>query len=68
MKYDDNYLRTLYIQHDLMGFLELVDVGEVQSPRLRAVLGAIKRSIDVLYLEFNPLPPNQSIKKINTQG
>ena len=55
MKYDNDYLKTLYNNHTLEEFLELVSPEDVSEPRTRAILAALKRSIQVLDLEFNPL-------------
>jgi hypothetical protein len=55
MKYDNEYLKTLYNDNDLDTFLSSVDVESVVDPRKRAIIGALKRSIQVLRLEFNPL-------------
>ncbi len=55
MKYDNDYLKTLYNAHTLEEFLELVNPEDISQPRTRAILSALKRSIQVLDLEFNPL-------------
>ena len=68
MKYDNDYLKTLYDENDLETFLSLVDVGDIADPRKKAIIGALKRSIRVLNLDFNPLPIAQSSKQVKIQG
>ena len=68
MKYDNDYLRTLYQNNSLSEFLALVNVDDVSDPRKKAIISTLKRSITVLDLEFNPIPidsgQNKS-KKVN---
>jgi hypothetical protein len=68
MKYDNEYLKTLYDKNDLETFLSLVDVENIADSRKRAIIGALKRSIRVLNLDFNPLPIAQSPMKVKIQG
>jgi len=68
MKYDNDYLKTLYDENDLETFLSLVNVEDIADPRKKAIIGALKRSIRVLNLDFNPLPIAQSSKKVKIQG
>lgn len=66
MKYDDEYLKTLYNNNNLADFLSLVNIDDVCDPRKKAIIGALKRSIRVLELEFNPIiintPEHKSTK------
>lgn len=55
MKYDNDYLKNLYNNNSLEDFLKLVNEKDVADPRTRAIIAALKRSIHVLHLEFNPI-------------
>ena len=68
MKYDNDYLKTLYDENDLETFLSLVNVEDIADLRKRAIIGALKRSIRVLNLDFNPLPIAQTSKQVKIQG
>ncbi len=68
MKYDNEYLKILYDENDLETFLSLVDVENIVDPRKKAIISALKRSIRVLNLDFNPLPIAQSSMKVKIQG
>ena len=68
MKYDNDYLKTLYDENDLETFLSLVNVEDIADHRKKAIIGALKRSIRVLNLDFNPLPIAQSSKQVKIQG
>jgi hypothetical protein len=67
MKYDDDYLKTLYDGNDLQTFLSLINVESIADPRKRAIISALKRSIHVLYLEFNPLHLKETTTKAKIQ-
>ena len=56
MIYDNEYLKEVYNDTDLETFLDTVSVGDISDPRTRAVVAALKRSVSVLHLEFNPIP------------
>jgi hypothetical protein len=68
MKYDNDYLKQLYETQDLDTFLSSIDVQNIVDPRKRAIVGALKRSIQVLRLEFNPLPIKDFAKSETNQG
>ena len=71
MKYDNEFLKTLYENNPLSDFIYLVDPSEIASPRTRAIIAALKRSVQVLELEFNPISlsePEKNIKSLDTQG
>jgi len=68
MKYDNEYLKILYDENDLETFLSLVDVENIVDLRKKAIIGALKRSIRVLNLDFNPLPIAQPSMKVKIQG
>ena len=55
MLYDNNFIKTLYENNTLEDFIELINPSEVAEPRTRAILAALKRSVQVLELEFNPI-------------
>ena len=63
MKYDNEYLKTLYNNKELNEFLSVVSTEEISDPRLRAIIGALKRSITVLHLEFNPIEISHNKKE-----
>ena len=67
MKYDNDYLKTLYDSNDLASFLSAVNVEEIVDLRKRAIIGALQRSIRVLHLEFNPIPLPEQSKKLKSQ-
>jgi len=58
MKYDQEYLKTLYDNHTLDEFLELVNENKIDDPFLRAIVSTLRRSIRVLNLNFNPISIN----------
>ena len=58
MKYDQEYLKTLYENHTLDEFLELVNENKIDDPFLRAIVSTLRRSIRVLNLNFNPISIN----------
>ena len=71
MKYDNEFLKTLYENNNLEDFITLVDPSDVEDSRTRAIIAALKRSVQVLELEFNPISltkPEKSIKSQETQG
>lgn len=68
MKHDNEYLKRLYNENDLETFLSLVNVEDIVDLRKKAIIGALKRSIRVLNLDFNPLPIARSSKKVKIQG
>jgi len=71
MKYDNEFLKTLYDNNTLADFVYLVDPSEIANPRTRAIIAALKRSVQVLELEFNPISlsePEKNIKSLDTQG
>ena len=55
MLYDQDYLRTLYQNHSLEEFLEIVNEEKIDDPYTRAVVSTLKRSIRTLHLQFNPI-------------
>jgi hypothetical protein len=57
MNYDNEYLKMLYDDNDLHTFLSKVNVDDITDPRKKAIISTLKRSIKVLHLEFNPIPP-----------
>jgi len=68
MKYDNDYLKDLYDNNDLDEFLNSINVDNVVCPRTKAIIGALKRSMNMLRLEFNPLQLENHPKNQNTQG
>lgn len=71
MKYDNDFLKTLYENNTLEDFIFIIDPSEVAEPRSRAIIAALKRSVQVLELEFNPISldsPDKNIKSQETQG
>jgi len=68
MKYDKEYLTDLYNSHSLEEFLEIVNIDNVSDMRTKAIIGALKRSINVLHLEFNPLRIKETSNKLKSQG
>ena len=67
MKYDNEYLKTLYDCNDLESFLSIVNVENIIDPRKKAIIGALQRSIRVLNLEFNPIPTDKTTSKLKKQ-
>lgn len=55
MKYDDEYLKTIYKNNTLEEFLNKISPEDLSNPRTRAIIGALQRSIRVLDLQFNPI-------------
>ena len=71
MKYDKEFLKTLYESNTLEDFITLVDPSDIEDSRMRAIVAALKRSAQVLELEFNPISlkePDKNIKSQETQG
>jgi hypothetical protein len=55
MRYDQEYLKILYQNHTLEEFLELVNDDKIDDPYTRAIITTLKRSINNLNLQFNPI-------------
>jgi len=68
MKYDNEYLKNLYNTTPLPTFLSMVDVENIPDLRIRAIIGALQRSIRALHLEFNPLPEKEIPEEAKSQG
>ena len=71
MKHDNEFLKVLYESNSLEDFIEMVDPSEVADSRTRAIIAALKRSVQVLELEFNPISlkePDKDLKSQETQG
>ena len=67
MKYDDEYIKNLFLNNDLETFLSTVNVENVSDPRLKAIIASLQRGVDVLKLEFNPIPKRKRKKRVNTR-
>lgn len=63
MKYDQSYLKTLYNNHTLEEFLELVDEDKIDDPYSRAIISTLRRSVRTLKLQFNPISIQPSQEK-----
>ena len=69
--YDNDFVKTLYDNNKLEDFIFIIDPSEIADPRTRAIVAALKRSVQVLELEFNPISlsdPAKNIKSQDTQG
>lgn len=58
MKYDQEYLKTLYESHNLKDFLKLVNEDKIDDPHVRAIISTLRRSVRTLNLHFNPISIN----------
>lgn len=68
MKYDNDFLKTLYDQNSLDVFLSSIDINSIEDRRMKAIIASLKRSISVLDLEFNPIPLNRDNEKVNSHA
>lgn len=55
MKFDKEYLKTLFNTHSLQKFLELVNEEDIEDNDVRAIVSTLKRSIHSLDIELNPI-------------
>lgn len=58
MKYNEEYLKTLYESHNLEDFLNLVNENKIDDPYVRAIVSTLRRSVRTLNLHFNPISIN----------
>ena len=71
MKHTNEFLKELYDNNKLEDFIFLVEPSDVEDSRTRAIIAALKRSVQVLELEFKPISlvkPPKNIKSIDIQG
>lgn len=55
MKYDKDYLKTLFENHTIEEFLLVVKEEKIEDPFIRAIVSTLRRSIRALNLQFNPI-------------
>lgn len=63
MKYNEEYLKTLYESHNLEDFLNLVNEDKIDDPYVRAIISTLRRSTRTLNLYFNPISINSIQEK-----
>lgn len=69
MRYDQDYLKTLYENHTLEEFLDVVKEDKIDDPHTRAIVSTLKRSVRTLNLQFNPIiikPKTKKSQETNT--
>jgi hypothetical protein len=59
MKYDNDFLATLYGNNDLESFLALVEPEKIVDLRTRAIIFTLKESMQSLKLQFSSLQLNE---------
>lgn len=69
MRYDQDYLKTLYQNRTLEEFLDIVNEAKIDDPHTRAIVATLRRSVRTLNLQFNPIlikPKNKKSQETNT--